>query len=112
MRGQPCPRTLVRNAGSSRKGLDICCMAQLYWSQKGCWTQPVTNLPRGACSMSPSASPKDARSRAHALPVLGSDRQLEAETRELRRALSELVRVYQFRDRDRICCYDISVSQC
>lgn len=28
------------------------------------------------------------------------------------RALSELLRVYQFRDRDRICCYDVSVTQC
>jgi DNA-binding MarR family transcriptional regulator len=28
------------------------------------------------------------------------------------RALTELVRVYQFRDRDRICCYDVSVTQC
>jgi DNA-binding MarR family transcriptional regulator len=27
-------------------------------------------------------------------------------------ALSDLVRIYQFRDRDRICCYDISVTQC
>ena len=27
-------------------------------------------------------------------------------------ALSELVRIYQFRDRDRICCHDISVTQC
>src|SRR5687767_568836 len=30
----------------------------------------------------------------------------------LHEALSELVRVYQFRDRDRICCHDISVTQC
>lgn len=30
----------------------------------------------------------------------------------LHRALSELIRVYQFRDRDRICCHDVSVSQC
>lgn len=30
----------------------------------------------------------------------------------LQAAVSELVRVYQFRDRDRICCYDISVTQC
>ena len=30
----------------------------------------------------------------------------------LHSALSDLVRVYQFRDRDRICCYDISVTQC
>jgi len=28
------------------------------------------------------------------------------------RALSDLVRVYQFRDRDRICCHDVSVTQC
>jgi MarR family transcriptional regulator, 2-MHQ and catechol-resistance regulon repressor len=27
-------------------------------------------------------------------------------------ALSDLVRVYQFRDRDTICCHDISVTQC
>jgi MarR family 2-MHQ and catechol resistance regulon transcriptional repressor len=27
-------------------------------------------------------------------------------------ALSELIRVIQFRDRDRACCYDLSVSQC
>jgi len=27
-------------------------------------------------------------------------------------ALGELIRVVQFRDRDRACCYDISVSQC
>ncbi len=28
------------------------------------------------------------------------------------RALGEFVRVVQFRDRDRACCYDLSVSQC
>ena len=27
-------------------------------------------------------------------------------------AVADLVRVYQFRDRDRICCHDISVTQC
>ena len=27
-------------------------------------------------------------------------------------ALSDLIRVYQFRDRDRICCHDLSVTQC
>ncbi|MGC3218551.1 MarR family transcriptional regulator, partial [Pseudomonas aeruginosa] len=26
-------------------------------------------------------------------------------------ALNQLVRVYQIRDRDRICCYDVSVTQ-
>src|SRR5437762_1863367 len=30
----------------------------------------------------------------------------------LQAAVSELVRVYQFRDRDRICCFDVSVTQC
>jgi len=30
----------------------------------------------------------------------------------LHAAVSDLVRVYQFRDRDRICCHDISVTQC
>lgn len=40
------------------------------------------------------------------------DASLEADARELRGALSELMRVYKFRDRDRICCYDISVRQC
>ena len=30
----------------------------------------------------------------------------------LQRAVADLVRVYQYRDRDRICCYDISVTQC
>jgi MarR family transcriptional regulator, 2-MHQ and catechol-resistance regulon repressor len=30
----------------------------------------------------------------------------------LHEALGELVRVYQFRDRDRICCHDVSVTQC
>jgi DNA-binding MarR family transcriptional regulator len=38
--------------------------------------------------------------------------QLEADAASLHEALSELVRVYQFRDRDRICCHDISVTQC
>jgi DNA-binding MarR family transcriptional regulator len=41
-----------------------------------------------------------------------SDPSLEHDARELRGALSELIRVYSFRDRDRICCYDISVRQC
>ncbi len=40
------------------------------------------------------------------------DDTLAGDTQTLHRALSELVRVYQFRDRDRICCHDISVTQC
>jgi DNA-binding MarR family transcriptional regulator len=45
------------------------------------------------------------------LPIT-SETLLEQDTAELYDALSELVRVYQFRDRDRICCYDVSVTQC
>jgi MarR family 2-MHQ and catechol resistance regulon transcriptional repressor len=37
---------------------------------------------------------------------------LHEEAIRLYGALSDLVRVYQFRDRDRICCHDISVTQC
>ncbi|MBM4186793.1 MAG: winged helix-turn-helix transcriptional regulator [Gemmatimonadetes bacterium] len=35
-----------------------------------------------------------------------------ADAAELYEALAALVRVYQFRDRDRICCHDVSVTQC
>ena len=37
---------------------------------------------------------------------------LERDAVALQAAVSELVRVYQFRDRDRICCHDVSVTQC
>ena len=37
---------------------------------------------------------------------------LERDAIELQLAVADLVRVYQFRDRDRICCHDISVTQC
>ena len=41
-----------------------------------------------------------------------SDATLTRQARELQDALAEFVRVYQFRDRDRICCHDVSVTQC
>jgi MarR family 2-MHQ and catechol resistance regulon transcriptional repressor len=37
---------------------------------------------------------------------------LRRDAAALQAAVSELVRVYQFRDRDRICCHDVSVTQC
>lgn len=37
---------------------------------------------------------------------------LQRDAEALHRAVAELVRVYQFRDRDQICCYDVSVTQC
>jgi MarR family 2-MHQ and catechol resistance regulon transcriptional repressor len=41
-----------------------------------------------------------------------TDATLEADAETLQSALSDLIRIYQFRDRNRICCYDISVTQC
>ena len=40
------------------------------------------------------------------------DRTLTRQAKELQDALAEFIRVYQFRDRDRICCHDVSVTQC
>lgn len=41
----------------------------------------------------------------------GSDA-LERDVRAFTDALGEMVRVVQFRDRDRACCHDLSVTQC
>jgi MarR family transcriptional regulator, 2-MHQ and catechol-resistance regulon repressor len=38
--------------------------------------------------------------------------EIRADTRDFHQALAELVRGYQFRDRERICCHDVSVTQC
>lgn len=46
------------------------------------------------------------------LPVVGGDSATLADAHELYDALNELLRVVQFRDRDRACCYDVSVTQC
>jgi DNA-binding MarR family transcriptional regulator len=46
------------------------------------------------------------------IALLSSDPALAGDTEELYEALEDLLRVYQFRDRDRICCFDISVTQC
>ena len=40
------------------------------------------------------------------------DTALETDAKALHAAVSDLVRIYQFRDRNQICCYDISVTQC
>lgn len=40
------------------------------------------------------------------------DAALQHDAQALHAALSHLVRVYQLRDRDKICCYDVSVTQC
>jgi len=45
-------------------------------------------------------------------PAKTSGSTLRHDAEALNAAVSNLVRVYQFRDRDKICCYDISVTQC
>lgn len=45
-------------------------------------------------------------------PALDHPTDAEASTRAFSAALGALVRVVHFRDRDRACCYDLSVSQC
>jgi MarR family 2-MHQ and catechol resistance regulon transcriptional repressor len=44
--------------------------------------------------------------------LIGGSHDLQRDAVALQAAVAELVRVYQFRDRDRICCHDISVTQC
>jgi DNA-binding MarR family transcriptional regulator len=46
------------------------------------------------------------------MPTKKDDATLARQARELQEALAEFIRVYQFRDRDRICCHDVSVTQC
>jgi MarR family transcriptional regulator, 2-MHQ and catechol-resistance regulon repressor len=48
----------------------------------------------------------------HTPPAAPAEPSLAQDARAFYAALSDLVRVYQFRDRDRICCHDVSVSQC
>jgi MarR family 2-MHQ and catechol resistance regulon transcriptional repressor len=43
--------------------------------------------------------------------VVQGDAALAHDTLAVHAALRRLLRVYQFRDRDRICCHDVSVSQ-
>jgi MarR family transcriptional regulator, 2-MHQ and catechol-resistance regulon repressor len=45
-------------------------------------------------------------------PKLRADPRLERDAAELRAALSQLIRVYQFRDRHWICGHELSVTQC
>lgn len=43
---------------------------------------------------------------------LREDPRLDRDAADLNAAISELIRVYQFRERDQICCHDLSVTQC
>lgn len=51
-------------------------------------------------------------SRAPKQPHESPETALDRDAADLHAAVADLVRVYQFRDRDRICCHDISVTQC
>jgi len=51
-------------------------------------------------------------SRITARPTTAPPATLDRDAAALQAAVAELVRVYQFRDRDRICCHDVSVTQC
>ena len=46
------------------------------------------------------------------MPSLKDRKDLERDAAALQRVLTDLIRVYQFRDRDAVCCYDISTGQC
>src|SRR5215475_2953438 len=49
------------------------------------------------------------------IPIWGEERMktpLPTQAKQLHQALTHLVKKYQFRDRNDICCYGISVSQC
>src|SRR4030095_15306556 len=65
-----------------------------------------------SCNCQPLLVDSPTMSRTNLLPVVTEDPGLARDTEELYDALEDLLRVYQFRDRDRICCFDISVSQC
>lgn len=45
-------------------------------------------------------------------PSAPHETELDRDTRELYAALTDLVRLYQFRDRNVMCCHDVSVTQC
>ena len=44
--------------------------------------------------------------------ITASPAELQRDAEALQAAVADLVRVYQFRDRDQICCHDVSVTQC
>lgn len=46
------------------------------------------------------------------MPITISDKSITQDAADLSQAFSELIRLVQFRDRDRACCYGLTVSQC
>ena len=62
--------------------------------------------------MTTTIAPPTTASRGLPIFNASTDPALLADAQNLSNAVGELIRVVQFRDRDRACCYDISVSQC
>ncbi|MAY72638.1 MAG: MarR family transcriptional regulator [Halomonas sp.] len=60
----------------------------------------------------PLQSDSDNKSDSDNPRDLPSGENLDRDARALYDALNQLIRVHQFRDRDRICGYDLSVAQC
>jgi MarR family transcriptional regulator, 2-MHQ and catechol-resistance regulon repressor len=60
-------------------------------------------------SRSSGAAPGSTRRSRRVPPAPGG---IERDARDLYEALTDLVRLYQFRDRNVICCHDVSVTQC
>ncbi len=46
------------------------------------------------------------------MPTTITDKSIARDAAALSQAFSELIRLVQFRDRDRACCYGLTVSQC
>lgn len=61
--------------------------------------------------MNATSRPRERKERP-ADTAAARDASLEEDTRALHHALGDLLRTYQFRDRERICCHDVSVTQC
>lgn len=50
--------------------------------------------------------------QSDSLRTASPDSSITQDAEALHDTMTALVRLYQFRDRDRICCHDVSVSQC
>ncbi len=74
---------------------------------------PTVDTDKNRRSRAAAAASKGGRSaRAIDGAHLEDPDALDRDAAELHAALSDLIRLYQFRDRSRICCEDVSVTQC
>src|SRR5436190_18914601 len=64
--------------------------------------------PEYSCTMQRTA----AHPALRPLPTTTPDKALVEDAAAFTEALQDLLRLYQFRDRERICCHDITVSEC